>query len=126
MPFLRNSPEARSASKVPNRTILAVKLGIRVTAKFNIQRPKVSCSGWARKDSSPANFLAQDYQLHTPARKRSYNGNVVPANPEKPRSEHLHHHHVYAEETTGLLIIAVVLLILVLLRYWSSIHQLFR
>jgi hypothetical protein len=29
-------------------------------------------------------------------------------------------------ETTGLLIIAVVLLVLTLLRYWGSIHQLFR
>jgi hypothetical protein len=29
-------------------------------------------------------------------------------------------------ETTGLLIIAVVLLVLILLRYWTSIHQLFR
>jgi hypothetical protein len=68
-----------------------------------------------------------DYQLHSPGAGWGYNMGVVPANPpEKPRSEPVHRHHVYAMETTGLLIIAVVLLVLILLRYWSSIHQLFR
>jgi hypothetical protein len=51
---------------------------------------------------------------------------VEPAPNDKPKSEPVHRHHVYALETTGLLIIAVVLLILILLRYWNSIHQLFR
>jgi len=51
---------------------------------------------------------------------------VEPTHPEKPRGDSVHRHPVYAAETTGLLIIAVVLLVLTLMRYWSSIHQLFR
>ena len=70
--------------------------------------------------------LARDYQLHSPLAARGYNRGVEPPNHDKPRSEFLHRHPVYAMETTGLLIIAVVLLVLTLLRYWSSIHQLFR
>jgi len=70
--------------------------------------------------------LAGDYQLHSPLVARVYNSGVEPTHPEKPRGDSVHRHPVYAAETTGLLIIAVVLLVLTLMRYWSSIHQLFR
>jgi hypothetical protein len=46
--------------------------------------------------------------------------------PDKTQPAHPHKPHVWAMETTGLLIVAVVLLVLTLIRYWSSIHQLFR
>jgi len=93
-----------------------------VNAQFNTAK---GCVSRVRRRAAVA-LKAWDYQLHSPASRRRYNMVVVPANPEKPRSEHVHQHHVYAAETTGLLIIAVVLLILILLRYWNSIHQLFR
>ena len=81
----------------------------------------------AARRTHPGPLTARgDYHLHSPPSGRGYNRAVVPANPDKPRSEPVHRHHVYAMETTGLLIIAVVLLVLILLRYWSSIHQMFR
>jgi hypothetical protein len=70
--------------------------------------------------------LAGDYHLHSPLAEQGYNNGVEPTNSEKPLADSVHRHPVYAAETTGLLIIAVVLLVLTLIRYWSSIHQLFR
>lgn len=81
---------------------------------------------WRTPEALPGKDAGSGYQLHSPRAPQGYNRGVVPANPEKPRSAPVHRHHLYAMETTGLLIIAVVLLVLTLLRYWNSIHQLFR